>query len=89
VLRQGTLILTGGLYEGLTLDLDEEATVIIRGATEIRIKGELDTGSRARIIGVLPASMHESGGRPSYGHEQEDGSCCDRDRMRRQAVWSG
>jgi len=32
---------------------------------------------------VLPASMHESCGRPSYGHEQEDGSWHDRDRMRR------
>jgi len=39
-----------------------------------------------RIVCVLPARMHESGGRPSYGHEQEDGSWHDRDWMRRHAA---
>lgn len=38
------------------------------------------------FIRVLPASMHESGGHPSYGHEQEDGSWHDRERMRHHAA---
>jgi len=35
---------------------------------------------------VLPASVHETGNRPAYGHEQEDGSWHDRGRLRRQDV---
>jgi putative transposase len=35
---------------------------------------------------VLPASVHESGVRPSYGHEQEGGSWHDREKMRLQGV---
>jgi hypothetical protein len=38
------------------------------------------------VSGVLPASVHESGGRLSYGHEQEDGSWHDWDGIRRHAV---
>ena len=38
-----------------------------------------------RMKGVLPASVHENGGRPPYGHGREDGSWHDRDGMRRHA----
>jgi hypothetical protein len=47
---KATLILTGGLYQLLSLDVDQQATVIFRAATEIRIKGELATGNKARMI---------------------------------------
>jgi hypothetical protein len=35
---------------------------------------------------VLPASVHETGNHPAYGHEQEGGSWHDRGRLRRQDV---
>ena len=47
---RATLILTGGLYQLLSLDVEQAATVIFRAATEIRIKDELDTGNRAKMI---------------------------------------
>ena len=50
VRRHATLVLAGGLYQMLALDLDEEATVEARGASEVRIKDELDTDSGARTI---------------------------------------
>jgi ELWxxDGT repeat protein len=46
----GTLVLTGGLYQMLSLDLDQRATVLFRGVTEIRIKTELSTNVKARLI---------------------------------------
>jgi hypothetical protein len=46
----GMLILTGGLYQMLSLDLDQQATVLFQSATEIRIKTELDTGAKAKLI---------------------------------------
>ena len=50
VSKGGTLILTGGLYQMRSLDVDQNATVRFRGATEIRIKTELSTASKARLI---------------------------------------
>ena len=50
VSNRATLILTGGLYQMLSLDVDQAATVMFRAATEIRIKTELDTDNRARMI---------------------------------------
>jgi hypothetical protein len=55
VSAKATLILTGGLYQMLSLDVDQAATVIFRAATEIRIKDELATGNKARLI-ADPAS---------------------------------
>jgi hypothetical protein len=45
-----TLVLTGGLYEVASLDLDNGAAVIARGATEIRIERELDAGAGSRLM---------------------------------------
>jgi hypothetical protein len=45
-----TLVLTGGLYEVSSLDLDNGAAVIVRGATEIRVERELDAGVRSRLM---------------------------------------
>jgi len=52
VASNATLILTGGSvpYQMLSLDVDASATVIFRGATEIRIATELDTDNKARMI---------------------------------------
>ena len=46
----GTLIMTGGLYQVLSIDVDEQGTVLFRGASEVRVKTELETGSKAKII---------------------------------------
>jgi hypothetical protein len=46
----GTLILTGGLYQMRSLGVDQSATVLFRGATEIRIKTELQTNAKAKLI---------------------------------------
>jgi hypothetical protein len=45
-----TLILTGGLYQLRSLDVDQLGTVLFRAATEIRIKTELGTGSKSNLI---------------------------------------
>jgi hypothetical protein len=45
-----TLILTGGLYQMLSLDLDASATVLFHGPTEIRVKTGLDTNAKARLM---------------------------------------
>jgi PKD repeat protein len=50
VAKDGTLILTGGTYQIRSLDVDQSATVIFRGATEIRIATELDTDNKAKMI---------------------------------------
>jgi hypothetical protein len=50
-IRQGgVLVLTGGLYQMLALDVDKQATVLFHGATEIRIKTDLDTGAKTKLI---------------------------------------
>ncbi len=46
----GTLVLAGGLYQIRSLELDQSATVLFHAATEIRIKVELDSMARARLI---------------------------------------
>jgi uncharacterized repeat protein (TIGR03803 family) len=45
-----TLILTGGLYQMRSLDVDAHATVVFHAASEIRIATELDTNARAKLI---------------------------------------
>ena len=50
VANGGTLILSGGLYQMRSLDVDQGATVLFRGATEIRVKTELKTGAKGRLI---------------------------------------
>jgi hypothetical protein len=50
VANNATLVLTGGVYQMRSLDVDASATVIFRGATEIRIATELDTDNKARMI---------------------------------------
>ena len=46
----GTLVLTGGRYQMLSLDLDRSATLLFRAATEIRVKTELDSTAKVRLI---------------------------------------
>lgn len=46
----GTLILTGGLYQILSLDVAQKARVLFKVATEIRIKTELDTNAKAKLV---------------------------------------
>ena len=46
----GTLVLTGGVYQMLSLDLDQSATVLFHAATQLLIKTELDSGSKATLI---------------------------------------
>jgi hypothetical protein len=46
----GTLILTGGLYQVFSIDVDQQGTILFRGASEVRVKTELETGSKAKII---------------------------------------
>jgi hypothetical protein len=47
---RGTLVLTGGLYQFLALDLDSQTTVMARGAVELRVKEDLDGDNRVRFI---------------------------------------
>jgi hypothetical protein len=42
--------LSGGLYQLSSLDVDQSATVLFHAATEIRIKTELDTGAKSKLI---------------------------------------
>jgi hypothetical protein len=44
------LILTGGLYQLRSLDLDPKATVLFNAATEVRLGLGLNTAANARII---------------------------------------
>jgi hypothetical protein len=46
----GTLVLTGGRYQMLSLDLDRSATVLFRAASEMRVKTELDTAAKAKLV---------------------------------------
>ena len=50
VSNKGTLILTGGLYQMLSLDVDQSATVMFQAATDVQIKTGLDTDNKAKII---------------------------------------
>jgi hypothetical protein len=50
VKQKATLILSGGTYELYSLDIDQDATVLFRGPIELRIKTELDTGSKSKMI---------------------------------------
>lgn len=50
VREKGTLILTGGRYDFVSLDVDQSATVLFRSATDLRIKTELDTDNKSKLI---------------------------------------
>lgn len=45
-----TLILSGGLYQMLSLNVEPSNTVLLRGASHVLIKRELDTDSKAKIV---------------------------------------
>jgi hypothetical protein len=45
-----TLILTGGLYQMLSLDVDQQGTVLFHAAVDLRIKTELDTASKSNLL---------------------------------------
>lgn len=45
-----TLVLSGGLYQLRSLDVDQNATVLFRGATDLRIKTELDTANKVKLV---------------------------------------
>ena len=51
---KGTLILTGGLYQVESVDLDEQATMLVRGVTELRVKSEVSGAARVRILADRP-----------------------------------
>jgi hypothetical protein len=76
-----TLVLSGGLYQMLSLDLDQSATVLLRGASQVLIKRELDTESKARIVldqavaGLTAAQMvfYVEGNDESCSHRRRDG----------------
>ena len=50
----GTLILSGGLYQVESVDLAVSATLLFHSATELRVRTELDTRAKAKLI-VDPA----------------------------------
>jgi hypothetical protein len=50
VSAKSTLVLTGGLYEIRSLDVDQNGTVLFKAAVDLRINGELDTDARAQLI---------------------------------------
>jgi uncharacterized repeat protein (TIGR03803 family) len=60
VARGATLVLSGGLYQLVSLDLDANATVLVRGASEVRIKTELTTAGHANIVVDRNAGLHAS-----------------------------
>jgi hypothetical protein len=74
VRRGGTLILTGGLYQVMTMDVDGQATVLFRAASELRIKGELDTDAQARV-GIDPTVAGLTASSVLILVEAADGNC--------------
>jgi hypothetical protein len=46
----GTLVLNGGLYQVESVDLGASATIVFRAATELRVKTELDSRAKAKLI---------------------------------------
>jgi hypothetical protein len=50
VRQGGTLILTGGLYQAQSLDLESQATMSVKAAAEVRVKNDLGTDARAKIV---------------------------------------
>jgi hypothetical protein len=76
-----TLILSGGLYQMLSLDVDQSGTVLLRGASQVLIKRELDTDSKAKIaldqsVAGLTASQmvfYVEGDDASCSHRRRDG----------------
>ena len=86
VSARGTLILTPGVYHMISLDVDQAATVIYRGVTELRIKDELDTANKAKIIadpsavGVKASNLviYVAGSNDRCGHDGGDDESGDR-----------
>ena len=50
VQKGGTLILAGGVYQLLSLDVDQQGTVLFHAATELRVKGSIDAGAKVKLI---------------------------------------
>ena len=46
----GTLIMSGGLYQVESIDLAASATLLFHAATELRVRTELDTRAKAKVI---------------------------------------
>jgi hypothetical protein len=46
----GTLIVSGGLYQVESIDLDAGATIVFHAATELRVRTEFDTGAKAKLV---------------------------------------
>ena len=46
----GTLVLNGGLYQVESIDLAASATIVFHAATELRVKTELVSKAKARLI---------------------------------------
>jgi len=80
VAQGGTLILTGGLYQLRSLDLAQNATVRFKGATQMRIKTELGSGAKARLIldqtvaglGASQIVIYVEGSDTSCAHNEGD-----------------
>jgi hypothetical protein len=49
VKSRGTLILTGGIYEVSSLDIREDTNILFKGATQVRVKNEMDTDAKTYI----------------------------------------
>jgi Tol biopolymer transport system component len=57
---KGTMILSAGAYTFESLDVDDNATVLFRGAVHIRIRRELDTDHHSRLIADAAAGVAAS-----------------------------
>ena len=79
--QKGTLILSGGVYHFASLDIRQHAKLLFAGASEVRVKNELDTDSNAYIgpapdTDVLPRQIvfyvegTDDKGRPHPGDEE-------------------
>lgn len=79
--QKGTLILSGGVYHFASLDIRQQAKLLCAGASEVRVKNELDTDANAYVgpapeTGVLPRQIvffvegTDDKGRPHPGDEE-------------------
>ena len=50
VRSRGTLVLSGGLYQLRSVDVESDATILVSGPSDVRVRGELGTGDGARLI---------------------------------------
>jgi hypothetical protein len=61
VSAKATLVLSGGSYTFESLDVDDNATVLFRGATDLRIRRELDTDHHSRLVADAAAGVSADG----------------------------